>query len=381
MNQASSPPTKPPLAIPGLDGLRALAILLVIAWHCAQFVGFPLAATGVLRPLVELGWAGVDLFFALSGFLITRLLLSEEEATGRIDMGRFYARRALRLLPAFYTVVLLCLFVLPRVPAFAAVAPQDPPPLEILAVASYWSNYYYALLAPQNFTPVFMVFWSLCVEEHFYLIWPVLLRLLRRRSARALLAASVGAFLCGLRLFALEGLPVGVVHNLSHFRVDSILWGALAALIRLDSDCRTVERRSILAAASAVVLWVKSSGHGSPLDNTLLLTALALAAASLVAEVASGPRNRLTRMLGFRPLRFVGRVSYGMYLLHLPAIALVAPAVIQWSPLASPASFGLFFSAATLTSVVVAAAMFVVVERPFQQLKGRYTPARAFADP
>src|SRR6185436_10416464 len=116
------------------------------------------------------------------------------------------------------------------------VAPRETPSLEVLAVATYWSNYYYGLIAPQRFTPVFTLYWSLCVEEHFYLFWPLLLRLLPRKAARVVLAISVVVVVTAMRVVALQGLPVGIVHNLTHFRLDSILWGALAALVRLDGE-------------------------------------------------------------------------------------------------------------------------------------------------
>lgn len=372
----------PSRVVPGLDGIRGVAIILVIMWHCAYQTQFPPSDLGPLRPLVFMGWAGVDLFFALSGFLITGLVLDEERATGsRLDLGRFYARRALRIFPAFYLVLALNLVLLRRLPTFRSLAGAAAGgSLEVVALSTYWSPYYYAYVAQTTPPPGLGVFWSLCVEEHFYLVWPVFLAVVRSTRLRALVAVGVCAVLPLARLAARQTQPAGAVQMLSHFRMDSLLWGALAALLlpHLLRERRTC--RLLLAASMATLVALFARGHlglnMSPLGQALGLTALALFGSALGLEVTSSPNGYVTRTLSLPPLRIVGRVSYGMYLIHFLVIDLVAPplaAAFRW---ATPGVFMTLAAAVVGVTFALAAVQYRFYERPFLRLKRRFTPPR-----
>jgi peptidoglycan/LPS O-acetylase OafA/YrhL len=364
----------------GLDGIRGVAILLVILWHCASRTNFPPARMGLLQPLVLGGWSGVDLFFGLSGFLITKLILDEERATGGLDLRGFYVRRALRILPAYYLVLAADLLLLPAVSLLGSVrSGAEPRPLEVMSLLTYWSNYYYAETLT-NPPPALGVFWSLCVEEHFYLLWPPLLCLVRSRGLRCVLAAGVCALLAGLRWSAAATTTAAVIHVLSHFRIDSILWGGLAALAFDEAVRRPGARRVVLATTLALIFILFATGHlgvaPTRLGHSLGLSALAALAAALSCEVTAAPRGAVARVFELRPLRALGRVSYGMYLLHFQAIDVAAAQVVALLPQATPASYTLLALSSAGYAYAAAWLMFRVYERRFLAMKARFTPAR-----
>jgi peptidoglycan/LPS O-acetylase OafA/YrhL len=370
----------PSTTIAGLDGIRGVAILLVLLWHCAVRTNFPPGRMGLLAPVALAGWSGVDLFFGLSGFLITKLIVDEERAAGRFRLRAFYVRRALRILPAYYLVLVANLLVLPAFTIFSSARAAAPArPLEVASLLTYWSNYYYGLTRT-NPAPVFGVYWSLCVEEHFYLLWPPLLWRFRSRRTRLAVAVGVCLLLPAMRWVAASTTPASVIHILSHFRVDSIVWGGLAALLFDAAAHRRRERRLVLAVALAAVVAAFTTGQlgvsPTPLGHALGLSALAAMAAALATEVTAAPSAALARLLELRPLRGLGRVSYGMYLLHFQAIDVAAAQVVPVFRYASPASYLTLFLLSAAYAYLAAWVMFRFYERPFLARKERFTPAR-----
>lgn len=292
---------------PGLDGLRGVAILFVLAWH----LGLP--------GLPGAGQAGVTLFFVLSGFLITTLLVDERARTERIDFSRFYLRRAARLLPALLLLLVaaavMVSIVQPRGGAIAIVA-------SILYTAN-WVQASHGDLFPIQHT------WTLSIEEQFYIVWPLLLSLLLLLRRRWALYAVILAFVAStaLRYFfapfdgarALWGTDV---------RADALLAGCALALVmtRPIRVWPALVGVALLTFAAAVMM-------GSP--PMLLasgLTAISLSSVILVlwATTARG-------LLAWEPLRWVGSISYSLYLWHpflfnalpaVPRVVLVVPAVL-----------------------------------------------------
>ena len=408
---------------PGFDGLRAVAILLVLLWHTAVVTRFPAEALGPLRPLVMTGWAGVDLFFALSGFLITALLLREERAhggtdggtePGRIDLWRFYLRRALRILPVFYAVFLLKTYLLSRSSLFSSIRVQElwaaESPLGLIPYATFWGTYFLGYLWPRfgHTMPVhpgeaYDVYWSLYVEEHFYLLWPLFLVLVRSRRSRVQVALAVCLLLGVLRTIAVlrqPGLFV-LVQQVSHYRIDSILWGALGALlldggqaggqskVGLDAGLARLGqlaacllssrgRRLALAAVAATCLLLVLTGalsmlpRGTALGLGLGLSLLAVGTTLLLAELVLAPHTRLARMLEWRPLAAIGRLSFAAYLVHLPMMD-VGRAIFFAAPRAQHVgNLLLAFVLFTALSLAAALLLHLAVERPFLALKDRY---------
>ena len=386
----------------GFDGIRAIAILLVVVWHTATQTGFPRLAMGFAKPLIMCGWTGVDLFFALSGFLITTLILREEErktereGIARFSLAKFYARRALRILPAFYCVFLLSVFVLPASSIFKSTVSPDASDggtgLGFIPYGSFWSNYFLAYGGRLSGYPVasagvaFTVYWSLCVEEHFYLLWPLFLTLVRRRRTRLGVAYGVCLTLPFLRALVYglgwETSPENIYY-LSHYRLDEILWGsATAILLRRTTPARGI-RRALLAIVAAALVVLVLTRHlsitpaPSVLGASLGWTLLALGASLLITEIVSAPTTVLARILELRPLRSLGKVSYGMYLLHFQCIDLGMRLI---AGLRFPPTMLNFLGLVVFFVLLVYAAAWVMhqlVEKPFLIIKERYLSDRA----
>ena len=298
-----------------LDGLRGIAIICVVVFHYgydAQLADPLHGPASLVFTLFDFGWLGVDLFFVLSGFLITGILLKSKGR--RRGLTSFYARRALRIFPAYYALLT----------AFLVVAPLAGHPLiaESPTKHQVWLWLYGTNLIPNvNFADLGPL-WTLAVEEHFYLLWPILVFSLSTQSLRRACLLSipiaVGARFCGLHS-SFEDYTFKLV------RFDSLAIGALLATYSLDST--VVRRRSLLvgaasATASAIALILSRLApetrpsvlcFGYPIFAATFAAIIFLAAARTMNETA-------LNVLDWAPLRSVGKYSYGIYLLHLPIL-------------------------------------------------------------
>lgn len=307
--------------VPALDGLRGLAVLGVLLFHLGDFPG---------------GFLGVDLFFVLSGFLITGLLLREAgENGGRIDLAAFWGRRARRLMPAL-ALALGSAMVLASVlgtAAMARFAHQDAP--WVVANLANWHfidaqvGYFQA-----NPTRVFTHLWSIAVEEQFYLLWPplVLLLLRLRRTAGAVAVAGValvGALVsAALMALLVDPMDTTRVYEGTDTRVFALLLGALAAtpavrlrVARLPGPA--AGRLALIPAGLLAAGWALASGTGQLVLFRGGLLLHSAAAAALIALLAHVPASPLGRVLSWRPLTVLGGLSYGLYLWHWPLILLL----------------------------------------------------------
>ena len=345
---------------PALDGLRAVAIAGVV-WHHS----LPRAVPGWLGR----GHAGVPLFFALSGYLITTLLLAERRATGDIALGAFWMRRSLRIFPLYYaTLAGFVLLLALREPSAAGRHFAESLPF----YASYTSNWFVDFDVAH---PVWFAFaWSLATEEQFYLWWPTFLRY-AERFGRAL--APLGLLLVvGVdqltELGLLESrLPRGGTpwRMLTSASAAMALGAGLAWMLAQEQRFAGL-RRALAAphatslAATLVAAWLwRPFGPGILLD--LAFVALVGAAA------ASSGRGLLERALAARPLVYVGRVSYGMYLFHVPVLGSIQRVFSELveQPLA-------LFATSFLVSMGFAALSHRYVEAPILALQARFRPAR-----
>jgi peptidoglycan/LPS O-acetylase OafA/YrhL len=337
-----------------LDGLRCLSILPVI-WHHST----PRPPSGFLGR----GPLGVHLFFALSGFLITTLLLRERRRTGTVSLGRFYARRSLRIFPLYYLVLALytarALWLLPPSPMRSHFLGNVP------WFATYTTNWLVDFEVPH---PVIFGFsWSLATEEQFYLLWPWVFRVTR---SLALPVAFMSALLL-LDAVAERGLlsPLLEPHGVGIRIVTSLsapigLGALLACALDTPRAHRVVSvflaRRSsapvLLALLGALVVW-----DGAP------LLAIHLTMVSLVAAVCLRPDHGLRALLEAPPVRYVGKISYGMYLLHVASITFVK--------LLLPATYGtpgVIFPLATAITIGLAALSHRTFESRFLALRARF---------
>jgi len=303
--------------LPGLDGLRGCAILLVMAVH---FVGNATPRTWAERLAVKLssyGLLGVDLFFVLSGFLITGLLL---DAKGDPHYFRnFYARRTLRIFPLYYAVLALLFLVLPRVAAL-------PLPLEESRVHQAWlwtytANFFIAAHASWAL-PYVSHFWSLAIEEHFYLVWPLVVFTVRREALERICLAVAGAALALRIALSLLGMSELSVSVLTPCRLDAISVGALlAALARREGGATLLLRRSgtaALAAGGAVLLvsaFCAATRIGLPVLHPVRGTLYAVFFGALLLLAARPPEEGLLARAFQGPwLRTFGKYSYGLYI-------------------------------------------------------------------
>lgn len=304
-----------PRHIKSLDGLRGIAILMVLMVHfmpprpTASFAG------EVINNLWTLGYSGVDLFFVLSGFLITGILLDAKGSAGYFR--NFYARRALRIFPLYYGVLLLGTLVVAKLGIF-----RD----ELPAGHTWWwwlyvPNVRYAMFQeiPRGW---FGVFWSLAVEEHFYLVWPAVICFCNRRWAIGIsIACIILATL--IRMWCAANGNFIAAYVLTPCRMDALAAGALVALtLGKRSTAAAVESRLKLVGVICgglsllLILW-RYAGPALPIKQFLAMPLATCAYACLIA-IVSRPEssNGVRRALESPMLRTVGKYSYGMYVLQ-----------------------------------------------------------------
>lgn len=378
--QVPSPANR--IYFPALDGIRAMAFLMVFAAHYAQ---------------MPWGWAGVDVFFVLSGFLITGILFDTRDQPHRAR--NFYIRRTLRIFPLYYGIMLLLLFSYPLLrwqwtsawlfwPAYLGnflrgIHPfvRDSP-MQLLAD-------FQPLSRTVNGLRLYLGhFWSLCVEEQFYLFWPwVVFSVRSRKKLMAICIAAVIVCPC-LRLLGLHWLPKymidqEVLYCWTPFRVDALLLGGLTALLARGPLWPRVHRVSRICLAAMLLiamLWLfqnhllhlGATGYVYPLWKfTWGLLFIDLCSACLIVN-ALQPATWTFRFFHLRPLRWIGRISYGAYvfhdIFHGPILALTMVLGFRHRDIACSAI-------ALATTLLLSWASFRWFETPFIRLKDRWAPS------
>ena len=365
-----------------LDGIRGLAVLIVIVHNAAWIAGSSdqllLKAT---TALTASGWLGVQLFFALSGFLITGILL---DAKGKPRFFRsFYLRRTLRIFPLYYTVIALTVFVAPLV----AWSPEW--------VASVRQNQWPYWVYLSNWTEPFKHgihglshLWSLAVEEQFYLVWPLVVWLTARRGLVALCVAMIVGtpfIRLGIRL---ADLPLEAAYMFTVARWDALAAGALVATLLRDPGGRALLHRwqarvAGAAGAALAALVLRQHGfHSEDIPNQVIgqsLIAILSAALLAYAAVSTAPvPPRLHSALSSTGLRTLGKYSYAMYVFHFPihhALKLLLTDVVMGAdtPMRLVRLLGYLVLVITLT-FIAALISWRVIEQPFLDLKDRVAP-------
>jgi len=303
---------------PALDGLRAFAVVSVMLYHAGQ-------------SWVVGGYLGVDLFFVLSGFLITSLLVQEWAGNGGIDLKAFWIRRARRLLPALGVVML---GIVAYAALFAAPGEVDTIRNDGLAALGYVANWRF-IFSGQSYFAQFTQpsplkhMWSLAIEEQFYLIWPLIVFgvLAIWRSIRALVVTCVVMILGSALLMAIlyhPGQDPSRVYYGTDTRAQSLLMGALVGVlllvhgpIRSRVGLLALRTAAWVGAVYTLWLWWRMSERTDLLYRGGFLTA-SLAVIAIIASVTQPQRGALGAFLSLAPLRFIGRISYGLYLWHWP---------------------------------------------------------------
>ncbi|MGH8995440.1 MAG: acyltransferase family protein, partial [Acidimicrobiales bacterium] len=353
--------------IPGLDGVRAFAVAGVLAFH-----------GGV--PFLGAGFLGVDTFFVLSGFLITTLLVSEWGERATIALGSFWARRARRLLPALFLVlVFVVLYARVAVPAGTYPDLRFDALSTLLYVANWHfiatgANYFAQTAQPSLLTHT----WTLAIEEQFYLLWPLLVFGVVRltRSLRALLVVCAAGAAASVLEMALLYRPSGNLTRLYYgtdTHAQALLIGATLAValellgrraggpftVTSTGGRRLLGALGLAGVAGSALVWSRASFASAFLWRGGFLVA-AVATAAVLACVSAAPGSAVATVLSWAPLRFVGRISYGLYLWHYP--------LFQWidgqrTGLTGYPLFGIRCAA----TLAVATASFFLVERPIRR--------------
>jgi peptidoglycan/LPS O-acetylase OafA/YrhL len=380
--------------VPALDGVRGLAIALVIARHLSAAPMLRTSSSPIDQAIVKVtgaGWIGVDLFFVLSGFLITGVLIAERERTAPIaaKLGRFYWRRFLRIVPLYYAACAILFFVVPFLPYFRA-----QPELATLQRSEPWYWVYAVnileIVRGGDATPFNTAhFWSLSVEEQFYLVWPfVVLGLSRRRLLRVVAALLVAGPLVRLALLILlrgrSGPIAAYVFSLA--RVDVLGAGAMLALMHRGGESMRAQLRvlapwgaALATAAFAAIAFARGdSGSDGLLMQTLGYSAVAVGMGSLIAAtfVREGSTGMVSRAFSTAPLRTLGKYSYCLYVVHYPLMTVTD---LAWVHVRIPSAFGsqiaswLGYSTVLVTaSIAIAWVSWRLLESPMLALKSRF---------
>lgn len=317
--------------IPELDGLRGLAILMVMACHFSGDLGGDRWSMG-LQAFAAAGWIGVDLFFVLSGFLITGILLASRGRVGALR--HFYARRVLRIWPVYLVALTILLVILPDTGAYAAVD------------RSWLSAHrWYYWLHGMDFVPPpegtigyhTVHFWSLSLEEQFYLVWPLAVLTLSDRRLRQALGAVVVVELAMRAGLAFTDSPTQWVaqHTLHVQPLAAGAWLAIEARSSggLQRYARYARAAALAGALGLGLLFLDAPGLAkyAPLPFALAVSACAVGFGGLLLRaVTGGARSRLAAVLRAPALRWMGLYSYAMYVVHMPLVAAAEHVGFTW---------------------------------------------------
>jgi peptidoglycan/LPS O-acetylase OafA/YrhL len=349
--------------IPSLDGIRALSVLIVVLSH---------SELGALIP----GGLGVTIFFFLSGYLITTLLLGENARTGKIDILKFYARRVFRLMPPLLVSLTIAYGL-----TYVGLLPGGITLKGLAAQLLYLANYYGIFFDPGNTVPGGTgILWSLAVEEHFYIFYPFLLTLLLGFALRPRAIATVLGILClvilawRVHLVQSTDFMSERTYYASDTRIDSIIYGCILAVVsdpvraRLRAETMSFGQWAILAAALGTFL-ITLINRNIVFRETVRYSLQGLALMPLFYFAVRFSDNWLFRNLNSRFAITLGTYSYAIYLIHAVVINVIAANF----PTVATKSF-ILFPAALLISIAYAAAIDRFVDRYFRQLRRKYQP-------
>jgi peptidoglycan/LPS O-acetylase OafA/YrhL len=353
--------------IPTLDGWRALAIGIVCAAHTvsALFNAESLSTRQLAFFVSQTGGVGVDLFFALSGSLIGTLLLEEKRRLGgRIDLGRFYTRRAFRILPPIvaYLAAILALHAVGQLARFDR--------SEVIATLGFYRNYTSGSHYTQHF-------WSLAVEEHFYLVIPLVFAIMKWRQALAIsaclsLASVVGRWIDLHLEIVLPGMPANFVLYRTENRFDGLMNGAILALLLHRPEIRAVVARVLNTRTAVAVLVATLIGLVTVTDLAIRHTFLAWSFPLLIASTVLHPETSAGRFLELPGLRWVGRLSFSLYIWQqLFLINKNGPTA------ATPLGWFALLAVPGLASVGFAVVSYYLIERPMFRLGHRLAASPA----
>ncbi len=348
---------------PELDCLRFVAFLAVFVTHAlpqgeATYLahGFPTSVAMLAAAVERAGSFGVDLFFLLSAYLITSLLLQERATTGAIHVRAFYLRRILRIWPLYFFALGIAAVWGHFQPTFSMPANYL---VAYLLLAGNWMTVLYG--PPSSFMSIL---WSVSIEEQFYLTWPLFLRWLTGRDLRAAPWVLIGAAWAVRLYLASRPLHDSTVWPNTLARLDVIGWGIGLAQWRLPASLKTLPRPLLFLAG--VGLWLVAGHFFAPTPAFTVAGYPTMTLGSMLIFLSF-----LGADLTFPWWTYLGKISYGLYVYHLLALTVIR----LWlgGQLGHPAYFALYFISALAMTVALSAASYQWLEKPFLRLKNRFT--------
>lgn len=365
-----------------LDGVRGLAVLLVLSYDCLRLAPAHDLVTYTVRRLAASGWVGVDLFFVLSGYLITGVLL---ETRGRPGYWKsFFLRRSIRIFPLYYATLITIFCLIPAGLWLMHAAPSVRAPFDAALVnqAWYWLYAQNWLFAWQCAWPTGVPlkhFWSLAIEEQFYLAWPLAVALLTRQQLGWLCVLLSLLAVVARTCLLIGGVSPMVVFVMTITRLDGLCCGALLAIALRSPGWRKRLACRLPRAACCSLVGIAGLDLVFPILRSETLAAysvghllLALSFAALVGAAQSAPeRHLLARFLSWRFLVTLGKYSYAIYLFH--KFVYLGVTRLDWTGLPEPVRGWAIFACAVGGSLLTAQISWVLLERPCLSLK-RYFP-------
>ncbi len=374
---------------PALDGVRGIAILTVFLYDCLKAPGEGLLNL-VLRKVSVAGWTGVDLFFVLSGFLITGILIDSRGRPGYLRS--FFARRSLRIFPLYFLALLVTFVAVPQLAEYWSPAQPVAQKVSELSRDQFWywtylQNWHFAYEGHWPHVNYLSHFWSLAVEEQFYLVWPFVVGFLSTRSLAKVCWACIGLALALRVGLSMSGADTIALYVTTVTRMDSLCLGALFAMgLRSPVWYPRLTRWAwpVMSLLSVVIVGVdavwpllKTEQVGS---QTIGHTLLGLMFGCFVFSAAAvSPQHWFAKVLSQRWLTLPGQFSYAMYVIHRPIYKLVLK--LDWSVLPESVQPLVIFLATLLATLAVSALSWKFFEKPFLSLKAFFPrPGEATAE-
>lgn len=354
---------------PALDGLRGVAILLVVFYHNFDFSEY-----------FFFGWLGVDLFFVLSGYLITDILIKTVHAKNYFK--NFYAKRILRIFPLYFLSLIILLLILPLIKNF----PLD---LSVYADNQWWfwtylQNWFLIFKNVSHPNYAMHHYWSLAVEEQFYIIWPFVIYFFKKPKPLLIITGLIltGVIITRFSLWTFQIKDFNYFGLYTYTRIDGICIGSMLALLQFMKSAFIKKYFTGIILVLALINFLffffnRSNQFSFPFLAVVGYTTFAALFALLIHEIVINESRLFNGLLKFSPLRFMGKISYGLYILHWPVYLIFFDSLSEWTGLALGLTGKMqnIFVAITLTlaGIILSILSFYLFERHFLKLKKKFT--------